>query len=275
MMKKDIDMSNEQIERYSRQIILMDIGTKGMGKIRNSTVGVVGAGGLGCPAIQALVAAGIGRIKVIDGDLVEISNLPRQFLHHSSDIGKKKVDSIKEKAKNMNPDVKVEIFDKYLNKSNVEEFLKECDFVIEASDNFATKFLVNDACVHFDIPFSTAGVVKYYGQILSVIPGVTACYRCVFGNPSGEDPSNTCAGAGVMGTVPAFAGNLQANEAIKSIIGLNDKLMKGLFLFDLMYNTFEMIKVKKHQDCPACQKENPNYYKEQNYSEFDNRCNLE
>ncbi|QEE17827.1 ThiF family adenylyltransferase [Promethearchaeum syntrophicum] len=267
---KKFNLSSDQISRYSRQIILKEIGAKGMRKLLNARVLVIGAGGLGCPAVQILSASGVGNIRIVDGDKVEISNLSRQIMHYTSDIGKLKVESLESKINLMNPDVSVEIINEFANKSNIKRLLEDCDFVIEASDNFGTKFLINDACTHFKIPYSIAGVVQFFGQILSVIPGETTCYRCIFSKYTGEDSNNTCSALGVIGTVPVIAGTLQANEAIKSILGLPLKFTNGFFFFNLMENTFEFVNIKKNPSCPVCSNpDEPFYLKNQYTDEFD------
>ena len=275
---KKFNLSSDQISRYSRQIILKEIGAKGMAKLLNARVLVIGAGGLGCPAVQILSASGVGNIRIVDGDDVEISNLSRQIMHYTNDIGKPKVESLKGKIKLMNPDVSVEIIKEYANKSNIQRLLEDCDFVIEASDNFGTKFLINDACTHYKIPFSIAGVVQFYGQILSVIPGETTCYRGIFSKYTGEDSNNTCSTLGVMGTVPVLAGTLQANEAIKSILGLPLKFTNGMFFFNLMENTFEFVDIKKNPSCPACsntdEDEDKPFYLGNNYTDEVDECEI-
>jgi molybdopterin/thiamine biosynthesis adenylyltransferase len=255
----------EQLEHYSRQILLKEVGGQGMTKLLNATVTIVGAGGLGCPAIQMLAAAGVGHIRIIDGDIVELSNLPRQIMHYTTDIGKKKVQSVREKIEAMNPDIQVETFEVFADESNIIELLQNSDYVIEASDSPHTKFLVNKICIDLHIPFTIAGVVMFMGQIISIIPGESTCYRCVFQDPLEEGESEscvdggsqlndsmTCSGAGVMNTVPNFAGILQANEAIKSILGLTGKFLNGFFMFDLSENTFEFVSIKRNPNCPIC-----------------------
>lgn len=262
---QSFNLSQDQIERYSRNILLKEIGSTGQQKLLNSRVTVIGGGGLGCPVTQMLAAAGIGHIRIIDNDKVELTNLPRQILHYTEDIGKFKVDSIKNKVEHLNSDVKVEIHKTFADQSNIKDLLSGSDFVVECSDNMGTKFLVNDACVHLDIPFTIAGVVKFYGQIVSVIPGKTTCYRCIFREVHEPDASMTCSGAGVLGTVPSFAGILQANEAIKSISGLELNFINGMFAFDLLVGSFDFVKIKKDNNCKACSNPKIPFYAEEDY----------
>ncbi len=273
-MKSSFALNQTQIERYSRQILLKEIGGMGMKRLLESTVGVIGAGGLGCPAIQVLAGAGIGHLKVADGDRVDISNLPRQHLHFTADVGEFKVDSVKAKVLAMNPDVKIETFRTFVNKQNIKELIEGCDAVIEASDNLGTKFLVNDACMHFRIPFVVAGVVQYYGQFMSILPGETACYRCVFHEPLPENSVPTCSGVGVLGSAPAMGGILQANEVIKTILGIKSTFLGHLFSFDLLKGAFDFIKLQRNPTCKACAHPDEPFYLSADYSPSNDSCDL-
>ncbi len=273
-MKSSFSLNQNQIERYSRQILLKEVGGVGMKRLLESTVTVIGAGGLGCPAIQILAGAGVGHLKVIDGDRVDISNLPRQHLHFTADIGEFKVDSVKAKVEAMNPDVKIQIFRTFVTRENIKELIAECDAVIEASDSISTKFLVNDACVHFRIPFVVAGVVQYYGQFLSVIPGETACYRCVFHEPLPENSVPTCSGVGVLGSAPALGGILQANEVIKTILGIKSSFLGQLFSFDLLKGSFDFIKLQRNPACKACAHPDEPFYLSADYAPSNDRCDI-
>ncbi|MHA1672103.1 MAG: HesA/MoeB/ThiF family protein [Promethearchaeota archaeon] len=270
----DPSLKADQIQRYSRHIILQDVGTPGVKKLIEATVCVVGAGGLGCPVIQMLATAGIGHIKVIDGDKVELSNLPRQPLHYSSDVGQFKVDSVIQKVKELNTDVQMEGIREYLTKENALEILQGCDYIIDASDNIATKFLINDVCVHLRIPFTIAGVVQWMGQIISVDPGDSTCYRCVFHSISRDNDSMSCSAAGVINTVPSFAGILQANEAIKSIVGKKKKFLNGIFFFDLAENSFNFVSIKRNPECRACADPTKPFYLSENYERDADQCEL-
>jgi adenylyltransferase/sulfurtransferase len=268
----EFDLKEEQIERYSRQIILKEIGGEGVKKLLDATVGIVGAGGLGCTSIQILTAVGVGHLKICDGDRVEISNLPRQYLHYTKDIEKPKVDSVANKIREMNPDVSADFSDFYITKENIAKFLDGCDYIVDASDNFATKFLVNDACVHFKTPFTIAGAVMFYGQMISVVPGETACYRCVVNEPLPDEIDMSCSGVGVLGTVPALAAILQANEAIKSVLGLPSGFTDRLFNFDLLDGSFNDINVKINPECKACSDPAKPLYETEDYGRFDGEC---
>jgi molybdopterin/thiamine biosynthesis adenylyltransferase len=265
-------LTEKQIERYSRQIILKDVGVEGTKKLLAAKVGVVGAGGLGCPAVQMLASAGVGTIRIIDGDIVDLSNLPRQILHFTHDVGLYKVDSIAAKVHALNPDISIETRCEYLTRENVAGFLDGLDYVIEASDRFATKYLVNDACVFHNIPFTIAGVVEFMGQVLTILPDESACYRCIFPEPKKEDNSNNCSGAGVMNTVPSFAGLLQANEALKSICGLPLSYINRIFVFDLMHGSFDYVPIKRSGKCFACADIKSPYYLSNEYSSEPTSC---
>ena len=270
----DTELNDDQIQRYSRQIILEEVGLKGMTKLLNSKVCIIGAGGLGCPAAQILAAVGVGNLRIIDADFVEASNLPRQYLHHPTDIGIPKTNSIKAKLQQMNPSVKIEAIQSYVNQNNIADFIKDCDFVIDASDNFATKYLINDACCHFKIPCSIAGAVQFFGQVLTVIPGETSCYRCIFQEEGIDDPSQSCSGLGVMNTVPTIGGILQANEAIKYIIGLEPNFINSILLFDLLKGDFNKITLQKRPDCETCKDLSHPFYKHHEYNSPSNLCDV-
>ncbi|MCI5140473.1 MAG: HesA/MoeB/ThiF family protein, partial [Candidatus Electrothrix sp. ATG1] len=172
------DLTDEQLDRYSRHIILQEVGPEGQAKLMKAKVLVVGAGGLGSPIALYLAAAGVGTIGIVDADVVEISNLQRQVIHFSNDLQRPKVDSAAEKMRAINPDITVKPYKVYLNASNIEEIISDYDFVLDGTDNFATKFLVNDACVMAAIPFSHGGILRFDGQTMTVLPGRSACYRC-------------------------------------------------------------------------------------------------
>jgi molybdopterin/thiamine biosynthesis adenylyltransferase len=246
-----IELTEAEIERYSRQIILPQVGAEGMMRLKNARVTVIGAGGLGCPAVQILASAGVGFIRIIDGDLVDLSNLPRQILHFSKDVGQPKVFSIREKVLQLNPEVQLEAVNAFLTEDNAEGYFKNSHFIIDATDNFTSKYLINDTCNKLKIPFVIGGVVEFMGQLLSVIPGESACYKCIFPN-SEENYSTSCSGAGVMNMIPAFAGLLQATEAIKFLLGHPLSFRNRLFIFDLMMGTFEYIDIKKSNCCSSC-----------------------
>jgi adenylyltransferase/sulfurtransferase len=246
-------LTEDQIKRYSRQILLKEVGGIGQIQLLSSKISVVGLGALGSPITYYLAAAGIGSLKLIDYDHVEFSNLHRQILHFTKDIGRKKTVSSLEKINQLNPDCNVEIVSERITKTNSIELLKNSDFVIEGSDNLQTKMLINDTCIHLNIPFTIAGVLRFHGQIMTVIPEEkTACYRCVFGESTQGDPSMSCSQAGVIGFVPGVLGCLEANEAIKYILNIGDLIKNKILYIDLLKNSFDFIDVHHDDNCIAC-----------------------
>ena len=245
--------SNEQLERYSRHIILKEVGAKGQKKLLNGKVLIIGAGGLGAPAAMYLAAAGIGTIGIADADEVELSNLQRQIIHGTEDLGKAKVQSAKETIERMNPDVTVHTYRTFVDSKKILELIKEYDFIIDGTDNFPAKFLINDACVMAGKPFSHAGIIGFKGQLMTYVPGQGPCYRCVFKNPPPKDAVPTCKQAGVIGAMGGVIGSLQAMEAIKYILGVGDLLTGYLLTYDALTMEFRKIKLPKHvPDCPIC-----------------------
>ena len=245
--------SNEQLERYSRHIILKEVGAKGQKKLLNGKVLIIGAGGLGAPAAMYLAAAGIGTIGIADADEVELSNLQRQIIHGTEDLGKAKVQSAKETIERMNPDVTVHTYRTFVDSKNILELIKDYDFIIDGTDNFPAKFLINDACVMAGKPFSHAGIIRFKGQLMTYVPGQGPCYRCVFKNPPPKDAVPTCKQAGVIGAMGGVIGSLQAMEAIKYILGVGDLLTGYLLTYDALTMEFRKIKLPKHvPDCPIC-----------------------
>lgn len=248
-----MDLTSEQIERYSRQIVLKEIGGIGQKKLLDSKITIIGCGGLGSPVAYYLTAAGIGSIKIVDFDVVELSNLHRQILHFNNDLNKKKTQSAYEKLHKLNPDVYLEVVNEVLLPNNIKEILKGSDFVIDGSDNIPTKMLINDASVNLNIPFTIAGVVRFNGQIITVNPQEkTACYRCVFGDITEHEPSMSCSQAGIIGLIPGIVGSIQANEAIKCILKIGDLITNRMLFLDLLKYRFSFIKVARNEKCIAC-----------------------
>lgn len=245
--------TNEQIERYSRHIILKEIGAKGQKKLLNAKVLIIGAGGLGAPAAMYLAAAGVGTIGIADADEVDLSNLQRQIIHATKDVGKAKVQSAKETMEELNPDVKVNAYRVFVTSENIRELIREYDFIIDGTDNFPAKFLINDACVMEKKPFSHAGIIRFKGQLMTYVPGQGPCYRCVFKEPPPKDAVPTCKQAGVVGAMGGVIGSLQAMEAIKYIIGQGDLLTGSLLTYDALKMDFRKIKLPSDTcGCAVC-----------------------
>lgn len=247
-----INITEEQLERYSRHIILQDVGPEGQAKLLDAKVLIVGAGGLGAPAGLYLAAAGVGTIGIVDADVVEISNLQRQVIHFTSDINHPKVESAAAKMKAINPDVNVKTYKQFLTASNISEVIRDYDFVLDGTDNFATKFLVNDACVMEGIPYSHGGILRFDGQTMTVLPGRSACYRCYFRQPPPSDAVPSCSQAGVLGAIAGMLGTIQAAETLKYITGAGTLLTDALLTFDAKTMNFRRVGLKKRADCPVC-----------------------
>jgi adenylyltransferase/sulfurtransferase len=250
-----IRLTTDQIERYSRQIMVPDLGGKGQIRLREARVLVIGAGGLGSPAAFYLAAAGIGSLGLVDADRVELSNLQRQILHSTADIGRLKVESAKGRLSELNPDVEVNVYPVRLEEDNAAEILTGYNFIVDGSDNFPTKFLVNDTAIKLAIAFNHAGIVRLQGQTMTVIPGKSACYRCLFKEPPPPEEILSCQQAGILGAVAGTIGSLQATEAIKYLTGFEEGLLTDrLLTYDAQSMKFHSVEVKRAPDCPACGK---------------------
>ena len=249
--------TDEQIERYSRHIILREVGEKGQKKLLDARVLIIGAGGLGSPAAMYLAASGVGTIGIADADEVDLSNLQRQIIHAKKDIGKAKVLSAKETIQAMNPDVTVNTYRTFVTSENIMDLIKDYDFVIDATDNFPAKFLINDACVIAKKPFVHAGVLRFSGQLMTYVPGKGPCYRCVFKNPPPKDTVPTCKQEGIIVAMCGVIGSLQAMEAIKYILGVGELLTGYLLTYDALTMEFRKIRLPQNtKDCAVCG-ENP------------------
>ncbi len=246
-------MNEQQIERYSRHIILSNVGVEGQEKILEGKVLIIGAGGLGSPVALYLAAAGVGTIGIIDGDVVDRTNLQRQVIHFTPDIGKPKVVSAKEKILLMNPDIKVNAYQDLVVASNIRDYISEYDFIIDGTDNFPTKFLINDACVLSGKAFSHGGIIRFSGQTMTYTPG-NACYRCLFHEPPPKGSVPSCSQAGVLGAIAGMLGTIQAAEALKYLTGTGELLTNKLYYFDTLKNEYRTVNVKRAPDCPVCGK---------------------
>ena len=264
----------EQRERYSRQVILPDVGEEGQAKLLDARVLIVGAGGLGSPVALYLAAAGVGTIGLIDHDRVDLSNLHRQVLYTTEDIGRPKVEVAAERLRAMNPDVNVITYDEPLFSDNALDILREYDVVINGTDNFPTRYLVNDACVLLRKPLVDASIFMFEGQVTVYRPAVPElgieggpCYRCLYPDPPppGEVPS--CAEAGVLGVLPGVIGTLQAVEAIKLILGVGEPLVGRLLMYDALSQEFRVLKVARNPECPVCG-DNPTIRELIDYEQF-------
>ncbi len=246
------DFTTEQLERYSRHILLQDVGVEGQEKLLEAKVLIVGAGGLGCPAALYLAAAGVGTIGIVDNDVVEISNLQRQIAHFTDDIGRSKVESARAKMLEINPELDIRAYNLCLNAANIRGIISKYDFVIDGTDNFPTKFLVNDACVMENISLSHGGILRFDGQTTTIVPNESACYRCSFRTPPPPNAVPTCSQAGVLGAVAGMLGTIQATEALKFITGVGTLLTNTLLSFNAKTMAFRKVNLRKQADCPVC-----------------------
>ena len=242
-------LSDKQRERYARHLALQEIGEKGQEKLLRANVLIIGAGGLGSPVAFYLAAAGIGTIGLMDGDKVDLSNLQRQILHTTASIGQEKVNSAEERLLDLDPDIKLNLYPFRLTAENAPEILAGYDFVIDATDNFDSKFLIARACHNAAKPYSHAGIREFHGQTMTVHPGKTACYQCVFheeGVPAASMPK------GPLGALPGLIGSIQAVEAIKHILSIGAPLVNTLLTCDALSMTIRRISVQRDPSCPIC-----------------------
>jgi molybdopterin/thiamine biosynthesis adenylyltransferase len=245
-------LNSEELARYSRQIAVSEIGTDGQERLRSGRVLVIGAGGLGSPAAIYLAAVGVGRLGIVDSDTVELSNLQRQVIHTMADLGRSKTASAAEKLVSLNPAVKVDVYPLRLESRNAAELIEQYDFIIDATDNFESKFIINDACISADRPFCHAGVIRMSGQIMTVLPGRSACYRCVFNSPPDASDVPPARVQGVFGIVPGVIGTLQAMEAARYLLGKGELLTNTLLTYDAMKSEFRRVAVRRNPACMAC-----------------------
>jgi len=261
------DFTEEQIDRYSRHIILPEVGGKGQKKLLESKVFLVGAGGLGSPAAFYLAAAGIGKIGISDNDDVDFSNLQRQILHSTKDVGRPKVQSAKETLEALNPDVEVVPYTERLNSENIIDIIKDYDVILDGSDNFPTRYLVNDACVMLGKPLSHGSIFRFDGQATTILPGQGPCYRCLYETPPPPDLVPSCQEAGVLGIIAGIIGVIQATEVIKLRLEKGNLLNGKLLLYDSLNMDFKKLKIQRNPACPMCG-ENPTIKELIDYEEF-------
>lgn len=244
-------MNREQSRRYSRHLLLDGFGLEGQLRLLDARVLIVGMGGLGSPIALYLAAAGVGTLGLVDGDTVSLTNLQRQIIHGTPDVGRSKVDSAAESIIRVNPEVKVEKHELFLNEDNALDIIRDYDFVVEGSDNFSAKYLVNDACVMLGKPFCIGGINRYAGQVMTHRPG-TACYRCLFPEPPAREDVETCAMVGVLGTIAGMLGTIQATEVVKCIVGVGEPLYNQLLTFDALSMQWNKLSFQHNEDCPLC-----------------------
>lgn len=247
-----MSLTDQQIERYSRHIILPEVGGKGQAKLLASRILIVGAGGLGSPAALYLAAAGVGTLGLADGDVVDLTNLQRQVAHATADVGRRKVESAAAKCRAINPEITVRLHPEHLEADNALAMLKDYDFVIDGTDSFAAKFLVADACHFAGKPYSHAGILRFEGQAMTVLPGKSGCYRCLFREPPPAGAVPSCSQAGVLGVLAGIVGTIQAAEAVKYVLGIGELLTNRLLVFDALKMRFREVAFRQSPTCPLC-----------------------
>ncbi len=250
-----LTLTPEQVKRYSRHIIMPQVGSRGQRKLLESKVLIVGAGGLGSPSAVYLALAGVGTIGVADFDVVDVSNLQRQILHHTNDVGRSKVQSAIDSIHEFNPDTNVVAHDTWLTSENAMEIVGGYDVVINGADNFPSRYLINDACYLSNVPLVDGSILIFDGQATVYLPG-QGCYRCLFPSPPPPGMVPNCAEAGVLGALTGLVGSIQAVETLKLILGIGESLSSRLLLIDALSMDFRQVRIPKNPKCPLCG-ENP------------------
>ncbi len=248
------DLSVEEIRRYSRHLIIPDVAMDGQKRLKNARVLCVGAGGLGSPALLYLAAAGVGTLGIVDFDVVDESNLQRQIIHGQSDVGRLKAESARDSVHEINPLVEVRLHTDRLDSSNVMELFKQYDLIVDGTDNFATRYLVNDACVLLNKPYVWGSIYRFDGQASVFWAEHGPCYRCLYPEPPPPGMVPSCAEGGVLGVLCASIGSIQTNEALKLLMGIGEPLVGRLMVYDALEMSYRDIKVRKDPECPICGK---------------------
>ena len=246
------ELTTDELRRYGRHLVLSEVGTEGQRRLKNGRVLLVGAGGLGSPAALYLAAAGVGTIGLVDFDAVDITNLQRQVVHGTKDVGRPKLDSASDRIRDVNPNVHVERFDTALSSSNALEIARDFDVIVDGTDNFPTRYLVNDTCVILGKPNAFGSVLRFEGQASVFATKDGPCYRCLFREPPPPGLVPSCAEAGVLGVLPGIVGTIQATEAIKLILRQGEPLIGRLLLIDALTMQFRTIELRRDPECPAC-----------------------
>ncbi|MEM2900034.1 MAG: ThiF family adenylyltransferase [Thermoplasmata archaeon] len=250
------EISERELSRYSRHILLKEIGIEGQKKLKNSKVVVAGCGALGCVSSNLLARAGVGKLVLVDRDIVEITNLQRQVLYSDKDVNRPKAEVAKEVLSNANPEIEIESIVADLSSENAEEIISGCNVVVDATDNMETRYLINDVCVKKEIPWVYGGAISTHGMTLTILPKKTACFRCFFSRPPGAGVLPTCEIAGVLNTMPSIIASIQATEAIKIILGNFEEISKELTIIDIWNNDFRKIPVPIDEKCETCKRGN-------------------
>jgi adenylyltransferase/sulfurtransferase len=261
-----MEFTEEQLKRYSRHIILPEVGGKGQKKISGAKVLIVGAGGLGCPVGYYLAAAGVGTLALVDYDSVELSNLQRQIAHSTRTIGMNKAESAKKTFEVLNPDVNVIPVKEKITSRNILDLFRDYDVIVDGTDNFPTRYLINDACVMLKKPLVSGAILRFEGQVTTILPGDGPCYRCLFEEPPPPGLVPSCQEAGVLGVLPGVVGGLQATEVLNLILGKGNPLRGELLIYYALESNFRKVKIPKNSDCAICGK-NPRIKELVDYTE--------
>jgi adenylyltransferase/sulfurtransferase len=251
MTQQPVVLTPDQVKRYSRHIIMGDVGSVGQRKLMQAKALIIGAGGLGSPAAVYLSLAGVGTVGLVDFDVVELSNLQRQILHHTPDVGRPKLESAKDNIYAYNPDVNVVLHEVRLESDNAMDIISQYDLVVNGADNFATRYLVNDACYLLNKPLVDGSILIFDGQATVFLPG-QGCYRCLFPSPPPPGMVPNCAEAGVLGALTGLVGSIQATEALKYFLGIGESLSSRLLLIDALSMNFREVRLKRNPNCPLC-----------------------
>ncbi len=246
------ELSHEEILRYSRHLLIPEVGLEGQRKLKNSSALVIGTGGLGSPVALYLAAAGVGRIGLVDYDVVDTSNLQRQVIHGTSTVGKLKVESAKEKLLDLNPDIRIDIYNEPFTSANAIRIAQDYDVIIDGTDNFPTRYLTNDVCVFLGKPNIYGSIFRFDGQLSVFYAKEGPCYRCLFPEPPPPGLVPSCAEGGVLGILPGTIGTLQATEALKVLLGIGDPMIGRLLLYNALDMSFDFVKLKKNPKCRVC-----------------------
>ncbi len=266
-----IEFTDEQIERYSRHIILPEVGGSGQQKMLEARVLLLGAGGLGSPAAYYLAAAGIGNLGIVDFDRVDLSNLQRQIIHSTERIGMLKTESAKKTIEALNPDVNISLYNERLDSSNIMNLIEGYDYIVDGSDNFPTRYLVNDACIMRNKTLIHGSIYRFEGQVTVFKPGDGPCYRCLYPEPPPPGMVPNCQEGGVLGVLAGVIGNLQVVEVLKLVLGIGKTLVGKLLIYDALNTEFRNLRLRKDENCPICS-EKPTIKELVDYEEF---CGLQ
>ena len=266
-----IEFTDEQIERYSRHIILPEVGGSGQQKMLEARVLLLGAGGLGSPAAYYLAAAGIGNFGIVDFDRVDLSNLQRQIIHSTERIGMLKTESAKKTIEALNPDVNISLYNERLDSSNIMNLIEGYDYIVDGSDNFPTRYLVNDACIMRNKTLIHGSIYRFEGQVTVFKPGDGPCYRCLYPEPPPPGMVPNCQEGGVLGVLAGVIGNLQVVEVLKLVLGIGKTLVGKLIIYDALNTEFRNLRLRKDENCPICS-EKPTIKELVDYEEF---CGLQ